>query len=915
MARYVYTSESGTTFKVNTSDKCDTLESENEVRQVLDDLGDLLDHTKFDNSYPKDASAGGTLGNVKKCNYSSTGNPTTGDDSLDGYAVGSRWINTSADEEYVCADSSSGAAVWIQTAAEGASTFVGLTDTPASYSSGASKILTVTTGETAIEFTSSTGIKLDDLGTPDNNTDLDATTGQHGLLLKRTGSTVTYLRADGTWDTPTGTTGGSAMTFLNLTDTPADYSSDANKILNVNSSSGAVEFTSATGFALDGFGTPSTGTSLDATTGRHGLLPILSGSSGEFLDGDGNFATPPGAVTTFVGLTDTPADFTDDADKLLRVNSSSDSVEFVSSTGLALDSFGTPSTGMALDATTGVHGLLPILSGSSGEYLDGDGNFAVPPASDIEVSEIGTATYDDAQDWIDNTQSGGKISGFTITDDSSGGIAISSGTGFIQSTTGDIGLTKSFDLAADSIVSTGLTDNSANYIYMDYNAGTPQILATATRTDINLGDQFTIGRLYKNGTDIHIIGNGVNVYNATRRNHERLVAVRGFERASGGVVSESAVTERALTSTIGNFYLGGNKIITTAQNTSTGGSDYFTTHYYINSAWASSTGQTQIDNTQYNNTASTGLETLTNNRYGVHWAYIHYDSDIQIVFGQGNYTLAQAENAVVPDSLPSAVEDFGILASKIIIQKSSTGFNSIVTAYKTLFPVSNPAEHNDLGGLDVDDYQHLTATEHTEVTPWLSSVTLSTGGTINIPDGQEYQIDGKAFPIFHETFMDVRAANSSGIHAAITGSTGSEQTITTNITNPDIPRNASIILTQNSSPTGDITLYGTFADGTTGNEAITSTTGVGAIYGNKAFAKVSQFIIPITVSSGDTVSVGWSDKIGLCNTVSTGSSVFKLKKNAADTSTGISGNVDVTYNTLNLATITDYDDYEIWYKS
>jgi len=137
----------------------------------------------------------------------------------------------------------------------------------------------------------------------------------------------------------------------------------------------------------------------------------------------------PGA--TFEALTDTPADYTGNASKILTVTTGEDAVEFTSSTGITLDSFGTPSTGTSLNATTGRHGLLPILSGSSGEYLNGDGSFIVPPASDIEVSEIGTATYDDVQDWLDNTQSGGRISGGDIVSDSSGGITISSGTGLI----------------------------------------------------------------------------------------------------------------------------------------------------------------------------------------------------------------------------------------------------------------------------------------------------------------------------------------------------------------------------------------------------------------------------------------------------------------------------------------------------
>ena len=48
------------------------------------------------------------------------------------------------------------------------------------------------------------GIKLDDLGAPDDNTDLDASTSAHGLLPKLPGGTTDFLRAYGTFATPAG---------------------------------------------------------------------------------------------------------------------------------------------------------------------------------------------------------------------------------------------------------------------------------------------------------------------------------------------------------------------------------------------------------------------------------------------------------------------------------------------------------------------------------------------------------------------------------------------------------------------------------------------------------------------------------------------------------------------------------------
>jgi len=53
--------------------------------------------------------------------------------------------------------------------------------------------------------------KLDDWATPDANTDLDATTVQHGLMMKYPGGTSNYLRADGTWHTPAGGAGGATI--------------------------------------------------------------------------------------------------------------------------------------------------------------------------------------------------------------------------------------------------------------------------------------------------------------------------------------------------------------------------------------------------------------------------------------------------------------------------------------------------------------------------------------------------------------------------------------------------------------------------------------------------------------------------------------------------------------------------------
>ncbi len=58
--------------------------------------------------------AGGSTSNLKS-NFSASAAPSTSDDSGSGYVVGSRWIDTTNDKEYVCVDNTAAAAVWTET--------------------------------------------------------------------------------------------------------------------------------------------------------------------------------------------------------------------------------------------------------------------------------------------------------------------------------------------------------------------------------------------------------------------------------------------------------------------------------------------------------------------------------------------------------------------------------------------------------------------------------------------------------------------------------------------------------------------------------------------------------------------------------------------------------------------------------
>ena len=66
-AFYTYTQQSGEDYFVGTGDKADALEDQNECRMILDALGSLLGHSKYNTTYPKDGDI--SVGYLGRLNY------------------------------------------------------------------------------------------------------------------------------------------------------------------------------------------------------------------------------------------------------------------------------------------------------------------------------------------------------------------------------------------------------------------------------------------------------------------------------------------------------------------------------------------------------------------------------------------------------------------------------------------------------------------------------------------------------------------------------------------------------------------------------------------------------------------------------------------------------------------------------
>ncbi|KKM88653.1 hypothetical protein LCGC14_1256550, partial [marine sediment metagenome] len=330
-----------------------------------------------------------------------------------------------------------------------------------------------------------------------------------------------------------------------------------------------------------------------------------------------------------------------------------------------------------------------------------------------EIDDIGSAnlariagsTYSTIQHLQDIFHSAGWTSGGGITDDADGTITVGAGTGLIRATDSAVAQILFFDWASEAGANVNLADNDISYIYAEYNAGSPQVVARITEsTDFNTDILLAVisregTTLHINETDRHEVGDHSN--NMIRRLKETMP----YSHVSGAIISAPSGVKVAVTG--GTFWRGLTRFATSAVDTNASGTF---SYYYNNGSWQKVAAQTDIDNTQYNN-FGVGLATLSNNKYGVHWVYKEADDeDLAIVYGIGNYTLDEAEDAGIPSAVPLHLEIEGILVGKIIIKKSDSAFTQIESSFTHTFTGSIATDHGNLVGLSDDDHtQYLLA--------------------------------------------------------------------------------------------------------------------------------------------------------------------------------------------------------------
>ena len=403
----------------------------------------------------------------------------------------------------------------------------------------------------------------------------------------------------------------------------------------------------------------------------------------------------------------------------------------------------------------------------------------------------------------------------TIADNGDGSITVGNGEYHLSTRTDGKGTN-------NYIISGGvfsLTDNAQNYLVADYNGGTPIVRVIS---DVNLINETTIVPIfsvYRSGTVLHSQNWDALGVALANKVHQSIVKTQRYRRESGLGLSE--VATRYLSVGSGRVWVGAVPVDIASVLTST---DNLRLYYHSGGVWTLSV-QTQYNNTQYDN--GTNLVNLTANRYAVNWIFrgIENQKHVYVVLGRGDYTLAQAQEAVLP-AIPTVISSHAALVGKLIVQNGATTATSIQSAFDVQFSTATPNAHNDLTGRDVADVHPA------------GSITFSPTGTYTattVADGLK-QIDEKT---------PDRSVTNEGQLSTV--GTTNNATIQSNTSGSNVLNIKGAGINVASASGNNITITGTEVDGSTTNEIQTLST------------SSSGTTRTITISSGNSVGIDVAD--------------------------------------------------------
>jgi hypothetical protein len=339
---------------------------------------------------------------------------------------------------------------------------------------------------------------------------------------------------------------------------------------------------------------------------------------------------------------------------------------------------------------------------------------------------IGSPTGIDSLKEVSNSAwSAGIVSGFGLTDNGDGTIDLAAGEALIRdsaSATADL-----YSAAVGAQAGITLTDESGNFVYLDYNAGSPQFVVSTADTAHNGQDRILAYYISRVGNDLYIVDTRGDGTDHPAKANRRELEIAKFKRAEGGsMIGDNS--DLSLLVTAGAFYYINTEMSHVGFDTSVAGTanaNVFT-YYYQDGAggWTVVEDQKDIDSSNYDDgdgTLASVDQGVFSTTYKVDWVYVIHGnpSKLGVVYGQAQGSLAVIQDRDPPTSVPPEIENSGSLIGRIIVEEDDTSFTLVESTFGSNFSSSTVGSHNDLAGLqggDTAEYFHLDNTDYTSLT-------------------------------------------------------------------------------------------------------------------------------------------------------------------------------------------------------